>query len=223
MVQTLEQEITISVNDSHITGALNVPEKAKALVLFAHGSGSSRFSKRNNYVADSLQKAGYATLLFDLLTAKEEQCDLESREYRFDIELLAERVKLSTDWVLNYDQTKTLPIAYFGASTGAAAALVAAGCYPDDVYTVISRGGRPDLANTALKTVQQPVLLIVGGEDRAVIELNQRARMMLKNAELKIVPGATHLFEEPGKLDEVIQISKEWLQSSLSISSKKFH
>lgn len=189
-----------------LEGILEVPDGAPGIVLFAHGSGSSRHSPRNVYVARVLREGGIGTLLFDLLTEQE----AEDRENVFDIEFLARRLIAATDWVKQLDSSKGLSIGYFGASTGAAAALVAAA---DDqaIGAVVSRGGRPDLAGAALPMVKAPTLLIVGGDDTGVIELNQEAydRLICKK-ELKIVPGATHLFEEPGTLEEVAGLARRW-------------
>jgi predicted phosphoribosyltransferase/pimeloyl-ACP methyl ester carboxylesterase len=187
--------------------ALVVPEGARGLVVFAHGSGSSRFSPRNRYVAGVLEDAGLGTLLVDLLTAAEERVDLRTRELRFDIELLADRVVGAVRWAASLE----LPIELFGASTGAAAALVAAAREPDAVRAVVSRGGRPDLAGPALPEVQVPVLLIVGGRDELVLDLNRQAQAQLSRAELEIVPGATHLFEERGALERVAGLARDWL------------
>jgi dienelactone hydrolase len=186
------------------------------LVLFAHGSGSSRFSKRNRAVAQTLEDGRFATLLLDLLTREEEAIDLRTREYRFDIDRLGQRVVAAIDWAGAESDVSTLPIACFGASTGAAAALIAAAERPDAVRAVISRGGRPDLAGEALPRVQAPTLLIVGGADEEVIELNRQAmRRMQAPVSLEIVPGATHLFEEPGTLEEVSRLALAWCRRHL--------
>jgi dienelactone hydrolase len=186
------------------------------LVLFAHGSGSSRFSKRNRAVAQTLEDGRFATLLLDLLTREEEAIDLRTREYRFDIDRLGQRVVAAIDWAGAESDVSTLPIACFGASTGAAAALIAAAERPDAVRAVISRGGRPDLAGEALPRVQAPTLLIVGGADQEVIELNRQAmRRMQAPVSLEIVPGATHLFEEPGTLEEVSRLALAWCRRHL--------
>jgi len=194
-----------------IEGDLHVPRPVSGLVIFAHGSGSSRFSRRNREVAEFLQERGFATLLLDLLTREEEAIDLHTREFRFDIERLAHRVVSAVDWVDTYPEIAGLPICCFGASTGAAAALIAAAERPDRVQTVVSRGGRPDLAGDSLPRVMAPTLLIVGGADDHVIGLNQKAmRRMTAPVELSIVPGATHLFEEPGTLEEVCRLAAAW-------------
>jgi dienelactone hydrolase len=182
-----------------------------------HGSGSSRFSPRNQYVARELQKNGLGTLLFDLLTAEEERIDMVTAHLRFDIDLLASRLVDVTNWLLNDPDTKNLNIGYFGASTGAAAALIAAKEHSDIVKAVVSRGGRPDLAEKALPDVKAPTLLIVGGEDFQVIDLNQWAfdRLTVKEKQIRIVPGATHLFEEPGTLEEAAHLAGEWFKRYL--------
>jgi putative phosphoribosyl transferase len=193
-----------------LDGDLHLPEYARALVIFAHGSGSSRFSRRNRQVAESLNQAHFATLLLDLLTQDEEEIDQQTAEYRFDIPLLARRVIAATDWAHGHQVVCELPVAYFGASTGAAAALVAAAERPDTA-AVVSRGGRPDLAGDALRTVRAPTLFVVGGSDGPVIKLNEDAmRQMRAPVELAIVPHATHLFEEPGALKEVQRLALDW-------------
>jgi putative phosphoribosyl transferase len=193
-----------------LEGNLAIPSGARGIVLFAHGSGSSRHSPRNRYVAGVLNKAGIATFLFDLLTAEEEREDMVTARLRFDIPLLAERVAAATDWVANDTRTRGLRIGYFGASTGAAAALVAA-ARRGDIAAIVSRGGRPDLAGDALPKVTAPTLLIVGGRDAVVIELNESAKKEMRaEAELKIIPGATHLFEEPGALEQVARFAADW-------------
>jgi len=194
-----------------------VPAGAPGVVLFAHGSGSSRHSPRNRYVAGVLRAAGLATLLVDLLTADEEEIDLETQRLRFDIGLLADRLVGATDWLAQNPDTRDLTIGYFGASTGAAAALVAAAERPDAVGAIVSRGGRPDLAGAALARVRAPTLLIVGGNDVPVIGMNQEAMAQLHvENKLEIVPGATHLFEEPGALEEVARLAREWFERYLS-------
>lgn len=206
-------EITIQAGDVELPGNLVMPENASGIVVFAHGSGSSRFSPRNRAVAGFLNDGGLATLLFDLLTAEEHEIDMQSRALRFDIGRLSQRLVKSVDWLTAGEQTRGLRIGLFGASTGAAAALIAAAERPEYVAAVVSRGGRPDLAGQALARVKAPTLLIVGGLDEAVIEMNQAAsEQMQNNPELEIVPGATHLFEEPGKLDEVARLSRDWFQ-----------
>ena len=188
-----------------------MPPGAKVVVLFAHGSGSSRFSPRNQYVAKEFNKAKIATLLFDLLTAEEEETDVVTAQFRFNIALLAERLIGATEWLRNDLLTKNFPFGYFGASTGAAAALIAAAKLPNEIVAVVSRGGRPDLAGEYLRTVVAPTLLLVGGFDTEVIELNRLAMDQMTNEKkLVIVPGATHLFEEPGTLEQVAKVSAEW-------------
>jgi pimeloyl-ACP methyl ester carboxylesterase len=199
-----------------LEGDLNIPEGARGIALFAHGSGSSRHSPRNHYVAQLLNQAQLATLLVDLLTAEEEAIDLRTAQLRFDIGLLAARLAEVTDWLVQYPDTRLLRIGYFGASTGAAAALVAAAERPAAIGAVVSRGGRPDLAGPYLPRVRAPTLLIVGGNDFQVIELNRAAFAQLRcEKELVIVPGATHLFEEPGALDQVAQLAREWFEKHL--------
>lgn len=207
------REIIIQAGDVELPGNLVMPEKASGIVVFAHGSGSSRFSPRNRAVAGFLNDGGLATLLFDLLTAEEHEVDMLSRKLRFDIDRLSQRLVKTVDWLTEAEQTSGLRIGLFGASTGAAAALIAAAERPEYVAAVVSRGGRPDLAGDALARVKAPTLLIVGGLDEAVIEMNQTAsEQMQNNHEIEIVPGATHLFEEAGKLDEVARLSREWFQ-----------
>ncbi len=197
---------------------LALPEAPQGLVVFAHGSGSSRHSPRNRYVAQILQQAGLATLLLDLLTSQEEAADLYTRQYRFDIALLARRLVGVTDWARREAPTVGLPVGYFGASTGAAAALIAAADRPEATRAVVSRGGRPDLAAEALPRVQAPTLLIVGGYDTPVIALNREAYQQLPGEkEMMIVPRATHLFEEPGALEEVARLAKEWFLKYLRV------
>jgi putative phosphoribosyl transferase len=210
-------EIQIPINSITLEGNLIIPEGAKGIVVFAHGSGSSRFSSRNRYVAHELQKEGLGTLLFDLLTAEEERIDMVTAHLRFDIDLLANRLVEVTNWLLSNHDTKKLNIGYFGASTGAAAALIAAKEHADTVKAVVSRGGRPDLAEKALPDVKAPTLLIVGGNDFQVIQMNQWAldRLKAEKKELKIVPGATHLFEEPGTLEEVADLAGGWFKRYL--------
>jgi pimeloyl-ACP methyl ester carboxylesterase len=196
---------------------MGLPRPAGGLVLFAHGSGSGRFSPRNNSVAAALRRAGLATLLFDLLTENE----AADRRNVFDIELLAERVAMATAWVGQRKDTKSLPIGYFGASTGAAAALVAAARLQGDIGAIVSRGGRPDMAGRVLGQVRAPTLLIVGGHDVGVLELNEQAFAQLQcEKSLEIVPGATHLFEEPGALDQVIDLAQQWFSRHLTGRSR---
>ncbi len=204
-------EVHIAADSTTLDGNLTIPDGAIALVLFAHGSGSSRHSPRNQFVARTLNNAGLATLLFDLLTPEEEAIDVRTREHRFNIGLLAERLMHATKWAQQHEQTRDLRIGYFGSSTGGGAALVAAAQIPQDVAAVVSRGGRPDLAGEALAKVQAPTLLIVGGNDDIVIELNEQARDRMRcEVKLEIVPGATHLFEEPGALEKVAKLASHW-------------
>jgi putative phosphoribosyl transferase len=206
-----EEEVRVEIGHAAVYGDLRVPDSAAGLVIFAHGSGSSRFSSRNLAVADVLVRAGCATLLLDLLTREEESIDVFTRQYRFDIERLAERVIGAVDWAGTRGEVSSLPIGCFGASTGAAAALIAAAARPGIVRSVVSRGGRPDLAGEALPRVESPTLLIVGGHDEPVLELNREAMARMRApVELAIVPGATHLFEEPGALDYVSRLAADW-------------
>jgi putative phosphoribosyl transferase len=210
-------EVQIPAGRAVLSGSLTIPDKSMALVLFAHGSGSSRHSPRNQFVARILNRADLATLLFDLLTPEEEARDVYTREHRFDIDLLAERLVHATKWARQRDQIRDLRIGYFGSSTGGAAALVATAELQQDVGAVVSRGGRPDLAGDALPKVQAPTLLIVGGHDDIVIELNEMARDKMRcEVKLEIVPGATHLFEEPGALEEVAKLASDWFVTHLA-------
>jgi dienelactone hydrolase len=206
------REVLVRAGPVTVEGDLGMPANAQGIVLFAHGSGSSRRSSRNRHVAHILQGAGMATLLIDLLTADEEAVDRHTTQFRFDIGLLAERLVGAADWLGRRLETSRLPLGLFGASTGAAAALVAAASRPTHVRAVVSRGGRPDLAGSALPYVQAPTLLIVGGNDTGVIELNREAMQQLGVADkqMVLVPGATHLFEEPGALEEVARLAAHW-------------
>jgi len=208
----IEESLRINVDSISLEGDLAVPANAAGIVLFAHGSGSSRHSPRNRYVARQLQAAGVGTLLLDLLTRDEELVDARTGHLRFDISLLADRLGGATAWLANDPRTARLKIGYFGASTGAAAALVAAARRPQQISAIVSRGGRPDLAGPALPAVIAPTLLIVGGDDAPVIPLNEYAlrRLGTTTKKLEIVPGASHLFEEPGTLDEVARLAAEW-------------
>lgn len=199
-----------------IEGNLTIPLNAKAVIIFAHGSGSGRFSPRNQYVAKIFNQAGLATLLVDLLTSEEETVDVDTGEFRFNINLLAKRLISATEWLKLDAKTSDCVYGYFGASTGAAAALIAAAKLASDIKAVVSRGGRPDLAADYLQEVRAPTLFLVGGLDSVVLELNQKAmdRMVAKK-ELFIIPGATHLFEEGGKLEEVAKLSTEWFKRYL--------
>jgi dienelactone hydrolase len=215
-------EVQIQAGRAVLSGDLTIRENAVALVLFAHGSGSSRHSPRNQFVARTLNQAGLATLLFDLLTPDEEATDMYSREHRFNIGLLAERLVHATKWAKQQEQTRDLQLSYFGSSTGAAAALVAAAEIPQDVGAIVSRGGRPDLAGDALPKVKAPTLLIVGGNDDIVIELNEMARDQMRcEVKLEIVTRATHLFEEPGALEKVAKLASDWFVHHLGVSSAR--
>jgi len=209
----IDQEIFVEVPAAGVLlrGDLGIPPKARGIVLFAHGSGSSRHSPRNRFVARELRRRGLATLLTDLLTPEEEAVDLRTAQYRFDIELLGRRLVGLVDWLTQHPQTKALRIGLFGASTGAAAALIAAAERPEAVHAVVSRGGRPDLAAPVLDRVRAPTLLIVGGADLPVLRLNEQALTKLRcEKHLAVVPGAGHLFEEPGALEEVARLAAEW-------------
>ncbi|WP_303901059.1 dienelactone hydrolase family protein [Thiohalomonas denitrificans] len=209
-----KREVMIETPDATLPGNLNIPEGSRAIVLFAHGSGSSRFSPRNRLVAEDLNGGGLATLLFDLLTPDEHQIDQYSAEFRFDIGLLSRRLGNAVDWVLSQPELQSLHIGLFGASTGAAAALNVAARKPESIAAVVSRGGRPDMAGEALARVKAPTLLLVGGLDEQVIQLNREAaEQMQAETRLEIVPGATHLFEEPGKLEQVAGLAREWFQA----------
>ena len=210
-------EIRIPAGRAVLSGNLTIPENSVALVLFAHGSGSSRHSPRNQFVVRTLNRADLGTLLFDLLTPEEEALDIHTREHRFNIGLLAERLVHATKWAGQQEETRDQRIGYFGSSTGGAAALVAAAELPQHVGAVVSRGGRPDLAGDALPKVQAPTLLIVGGNDDIVIELNEMARdQMHCEVKLEIIPGATHLFEEAGAPEQVAKLASEWFSLHLS-------
>jgi dienelactone hydrolase len=208
--------VDIPAGDTTLDGDIHIPAQACGLVLFAHGSGSSRHSPRNQYVAQVIRAAGIGTLLFDLLTPEEERLDLRTRALRFDIDLLAGRLAEVTAWVADTDATRHVRIGYFGASTGGGAALVAAARLGQGIGAVVSRGGRPDLAGAFLPQVLAPTLLIVGGRDDVVIQLNEAAYAQLQcEKALRIVPGATHLFEEPGALDTMAQLATAWFQRHL--------
>lgn len=212
--------VSLAAGEVNLEGNLVIPDGATGIVIFAHGSGSSRHSPRNRYVAGVLQRAGLGTLLIDLLTHEEEEIDLITGHLRFDIELLARRLVDTTDWLGHYPQTHHLQIGYFGASTGGGAALVAAAKRPESVKAVVSRGGRPDLASSALPDVQAPTLLIVGGYDTPVIGMNQDALKQLRTQkQLEIIPRATHLFEESGALAAVAQLASDWFTRYLTPKS----
>jgi dienelactone hydrolase len=217
MTATLMEAVQIPAGDAILDGDLRAPADARGLVVFAHGSGSSRFSSRNRAVAQSLEEHAMATLLMDLLTRDEEAVDMRTRQHRFDIRLLASRVVAATDWLQARPDISRLPLGYFGASTGAAAALIAAAERPQVARAVVSRGGRPDLAGASLRGVRVPTLMIVGGDDDVVIGLNEDAMaQMTADVELAIVPGATHLFEEPGALEEVSRLAGDWFDRHLA-------
>ena len=204
-------ELQIPTGRAVLSGNLTIPENTKALVLFVHGSGSSRHSPRNQFVARTLNRASLGTLLFDLLTPEEEALDINTHEHRFNIGLLAERLVHATKWARQQKESRDLHIGYFGSSTGGAAALVAAAELPEEAGAVVSRGGRPDLAGVALPSVKAPTLLIVGGNDDIVIELNEMARDQMRcEVKLEIIPSATHLFEEPGELEHVAKLASDW-------------
>jgi dienelactone hydrolase len=215
--ETVEREVRLRAGRVELDGDLAVPAGAAGVVLFAHGSGSSRHSPRNRRVAAALRQAGLATLLLDLLTAAEEELDRVSAELRFDVGMLAERLVAAVDWLLAEAATAGLPVGAFGASTGAGAALVAAVERPEAVAAVVSRGGRPDLAGAALTRVRAPTLLVVGGRDRQVLDLNRAALPSLPpSSRLEVVPGATHLFEEPGALEQVARLAAAWFTRHLA-------
>ena len=211
-----EHPVTIPCDGFHLDGLLHIPKQVVGVVLFAHGSGSSRLSPRNQSIARLLQQSRFATLLFDLLTQDEDEIDNKTMEFRFDIELLAARLLAATEWMSENPALHALPKGYFGASTGGGAALLAAALKPQLIKAVVSRGGRPDLAGDALPKVQAATLLIVGELDQTVLELNQGAYHQLDcERKLVVVPGATHLFEEPGKLVEVAMLANEWFRKYL--------
>ncbi len=220
----VERSLQIPAGGMALDADIVVPEPPGGVVLFVHGSGSSRHSPRNRYVARELQTSGLATVLADLLTPWEEQLDARTGRLRFDIDLLAPRVTALTDWVVGYRPTAGLRVGLFGASTGAAAALVAAAGRPGPVAAVVSRGGRPDLAGEHLRSVGQPTLLIVGARDAVVIELNRQAIQKLgSEARLEIVPGASHLFEEPGALEQVARLARGWFAHHLKPGPGEHH
>lgn len=212
-----DHPLAIPCDEIYLNGLFHLPHEAKGIVIFVHGSGSSRFSPRNQYIAKELQYLKFATLLFDLLTEDEDIIDTQTREFRFDIELLAERLIAVTHWVKDNAALHKLNVGFFGASTGGGAALVAAADMQNQIKAVVSRGGRPDLAEAALSEVSAPTLLIVGGDDTEVIALNEKALARLTCVKkLEIVSGATHLFEEPGKLEEVAKLAGKWFIHYLS-------
>ncbi len=210
-------ELVVQAGEISLGGYLAVPDSVQGLVVFVHGSGSSRFSPRNQYVAGIMNQGGLATLLFDLLTADENEIDMRTRALRFDIDLLSERTTAALDWLAGQKSVSDLPVGLFGSSTGAAAALNAAAVRPDQVSAVVSRGGRPDLAMEALPRVKAPTLMLVGGLDYSVIEMNERAAAAMQApCRIEIVEGATHLFEEPGKLEQVAARARDWFLEYLT-------
>jgi putative phosphoribosyl transferase len=221
-MRTYERPVSIALAKATLEGDLAIPGRPTGIVLFAHGSGSSRHSPRNRFVAETLRQHGIATLLMDLLTSKEEEVDQRTGQLRFNIRLLAKRLAGATAWVLRQPELNGMSIGYFGASTGAAAALVAAAQMPDKVAAVVSRGGRPDLAGDALGSVVAPTLLLVGGEDDAVIPLNEDALQQLgcSDKNMLIIPGATHLFEEPGTLEEAARLAADWFCSHFALKNE---
>jgi putative phosphoribosyl transferase len=217
MPPAIEENVRIETNNGPLNGDLVLPESNRGVIVFAHGSGSSRHSPRNQFVAGELQRRGHGTLLMDLLTSREEEIDAATAEYRFDVQLLAQRLSAATDWLANNHTTRDCHVGYFGASTGAAAALVAA-AHRLGIAAIVSRGGRPDLAGGALRLVTAATLLIVGDRDYGVIQLNRAARRQLERCqrkELHLIPGATHLFEEPGALEEVARLASQWFDQYL--------
>lgn len=214
----MPDEVTIQVERGEVIAADVGGDAERGMVVFAHGSGSSRHSPRNRQVAEVLQESGFQTVLVDLLTENEEQTDRQTREHRFDIGLLTDRVLATIEWLR--DEVPDAPLGFFGASTGAAAALRASAAKPEEIKAVVSRGGRPDMAGEALMEVQSPTLLIVGGNDPQVLQLNQSALAKLSEASsLEVVPGASHLFEEPGTLDQVAHLAAEWFRRHLGAST----
>lgn len=216
--ETAAREVEIPTGECTLKGILSVPASAASVVLFAHGSGSGRLSTRNTFVARALNDVALGTLLVDLLTEEEERADARTGHLRFDIDLLTERMLHATDWLGREPETASLAIGYFGASTGAAAALQAAAKRPEGIHAVVSRGGRPDLAMRWLSSVKAPTLLIVGGDDESVIPLNESAYQALRSRrEMVIVPGASHLFEERGKLEEVARLAADWFKRHIGV------
>jgi len=219
---TIDQTVRIPIDGAELPGDLHVPAGALGLVISAHGSGSSRHSPRNRYVARVLQEYAFGTLLIDLLTVVEEQAESPAGELRFNINLLAERLLRASAWARQHRYISILPLGYFGASTGSAAALVAAALKPDDVRAVVSRGGRPDLAGPYLSKVQAPTLLIVGGDDPFVIRVNREAMQHISaETKLEIIPGATHLFEEPGALEKVAELAADWFVRHMTTPKRR--
>ncbi len=215
-IDTFAVAISLSDEGIELRGILTIPKEAKAIVIFAHGSGSGRLSPRNQFVSHHLEKEGLATLLLDLLTEKEEIIDVMTRQYRFNIPLLAQRLSHVTNWIREELKTKHLKIAYFGASTGATAAIIAASATKLPIHAIVSRGGRPDIALDILPRLNVPILLIVGGNDHEVIKLNQKALDKMGGEKaLKIIENATHLFEEPGALQKVAELAADWFKTHL--------
>lgn len=228
MRNLLDREQAVKIHDKsagiELKGNIEIPSGAQGIILFAHGSGSSRNSPRNKFVAQQLRHAGLGTLLMDLLTEEEERADMMTADLRFNIPLLAERLELATDWIRGLRKTAKMKIGYFGASTGAAAAIVAAANRPDDISAVVSRGGRPDLAGDALGEIRCPTLLIVGGNDLEVLYLNRQALGRMKGEhELVVIPGATHLFEEQGTLEEVAEHAAEWFKAHIGAGRNRIY
>ena len=220
----LERTVSIPAGRVTLEGTLGIPDRATGLVLFAHGSGSSRFSPRNRFVARALRDSGLGTLLLDLLSSTEEEVDEITRHHRFDIPMLADRLVVAIDWLAAEEPTAALPVGLFGASTGGGAALVAAAERPRRVGAVVSRGGRPDLAGEALARVEAPTLLLVGGRDDVVIDLNERARVQMHaDVRIQIIPGATHLFEERGALEQVAAAARDWYLLHLPRTAAEHH
>ena len=218
------REVQVVAGGVELGGSLGLPRGTPSLVIFAHGSGSSRFSPRNRAVARALRDAGLGTLLFDLLSEEEESRDAETGELRFDIPFLARRLAAVTEWAQGQDELARLRFGYFGSSTGAAAALVAAALHPDLIHAVVSRGGRPDLAGPVLARVQAPTRLLVGGHDLGVLELNEDALARLEGLkDIRIIRGATHLFEEPGALEEVSRLAADWFSRYLGAAWPEVH
>lgn len=221
-VETSAEQIVVERGRTTLAGDLSVPRGARALVVFAHGSGSSRFSPRNRAVAGALNRAGLATLLADLLTPEEELLDSKTAALRFDVRMLGHRLADAADWITLHRAVRHLPIGYFGASTGAAAALIAAAERPRHIFAIVARGGRPDLAGDSLGKVRAPTLLIVGGADPIVLELNRSAASaMTAETKLEIIPNATHLFEESGALERVAELAQEWFSDHVPAGTRK--
>ena len=219
-----DRGVAIPTGGVELRGDLFVPEAAAGLVLFAHGSGSSRLSPRNRFVADALHESALGTLLIDLLTEEEEEAERYTRHLRFDIDLLADRLAGAMDWLVQEPETRHLDLGLFGASTGAAAALIAAARRPEAVAAVVSRGGRPDLAGTFLRGVEAPTLLIVGSSDEQVLDLNEKALRLMDQARakrLEVIPGATHLFEEPGTLEQVAKLAADWFRTYVTVTPSR--